>query len=250
MGDADCPFCGTKYLSDEQAAALDQIAKVGAPTWGRICISFRNDASRIEACDALRVQWEHQEQVPTHQILFPFQAEKFSAPVDRITLFAPQSSMSSLAKFVEIRLSGKVDLTFTQMSLTEIYSERDAWLAQRKEVSAQEAYAYHKATGCPISRASQVLAAMSVDLRIRVQRAVREQRNTDRLLHDPLENDQAFAAIIKDAGRAAEAAILVKGPLRRGSCHAIWQEQARILLEQHEIAWFSPQQMNPDANFD
>ena len=98
--------------------------------------------------------------------------------------------------------------------------------------------------------ARRVLGGMEPVLRARVLEAARTQRPRSEPLHDPLEDDPVLKPIIVRAAIEAERIVRSRGPLRRGSCYSIWREQARILLEQHQLAWFSPQQMNPYASFD
>lgn len=118
------------------------------------------------------------------------------------------------------------------------------------EIANDEIFAYHKATGCPVVDARCVLEGMEPLLRGRVLEAARTQTPDRGPLHDPIEDDPTLTHIIEQAAAEAKKLVSSRGPLRMGSCHAIWREQARILLEKHQIIWFSPQQMNPRACFD
>jgi hypothetical protein len=118
------------------------------------------------------------------------------------------------------------------------------------QVSTNDVFLYHKTTGCPVLEAKNLLAEMDPSLLVRVLRAALEQSGNDDLLYDPIENDPAIREIIAQAATAAKDVVLSQGPLRMGSCHGIWREQARILKEEHGIDWFSPQKMNPSVCFD
>jgi hypothetical protein len=118
------------------------------------------------------------------------------------------------------------------------------------EITTDEVFAYHQATGCPLTDARRVLAEMLPLLRARVLVAARTQSPRSEPLHDPLEDDPALRSIIEQAAIEAERIVRSRGRLRMGSCHSFWREQARILSEKHQLAWFSPQQMNPNASFD
>ena len=52
---------------------------------------------------------------------------------------------------------------------------------------------------------------------------------------------------IRQAAKKAEKLVPEVG---MGRCHAIWEAQARILWEEHDIKWFSPAEMNPGVMFD
>jgi hypothetical protein len=126
-------------------------------------------------------------------------------------------------------------------------------LALRKmnsEITTDEVFAYHQATGCTLMDARRVLGEMAPLLRARVLESARTQSSRSEPLHDPLEDDPALRPIIERAAIEAERIVRSRGPLRMGSCHSIGREQARILSEKHQLAWFSPQQMNPYACFD
>ena len=114
----------------------------------------------------------------------------------------------------------------------------------------RDVLAYHQATGCPVLRAKARLGKMQPELRERVMQAVINfGAAPSRLLIDPIEKDPQFADAIKAAFTEAEAIVRGKGLTGRGSCHALWREQERILCERN-IRWYSPKIMNPDIRFD
>ena len=117
-------------------------------------------------------------------------------------------------------------------------------------VTTEEAFAFHKATGCPILRAIEVLARMEPLLKERVLLACTVYPKRSLMLRDPIESHPATAEFVKQAAIEAKAIVSTSGPLKRGSSHAIWREQARILAERHQITWFSPRQMNPGVLYD
>jgi hypothetical protein len=91
---------------------------------------------------------------------------------------------------------------------------------------------------------------MEPELRERVLLAIKNYvAASGRLLVDPIEKDPQFADAIKAALTEAEVIVRGKGLTGRGSCHAIWREQERILSERN-IHWYSLQIMNPDIRFD
>ena len=66
-------------------------------------------------------------------------------------------------------------------------------------------------------------------------------------LRDPIELDPVFGKLVKEASARAEKTIL---DIEIGRCHQIWDEQARILKQEHGIDWYSPAQMNPWNMYD
>ncbi|WP_338846285.1 hypothetical protein V8J88_21310 [Massilia sp. W12] len=115
--------------------------------------------------------------------------------------------------------------------------------------STEEAFAYHKATGCPVLRAKEVLEGMEPLLRERVLQAV-SQKMRSRVLRDPIEEDPKASSIIAQAREEAEVIVKQRGLSGKGVCHSIWFEQARILQDKFQIKWFSPKEMNPGVFFD
>jgi hypothetical protein len=95
------------------------------------------------------------------------------------------------------------------------------------KIPADEAFAYHRATGCPIAQARLALDQMQPILRARVLEAARTQIAKGDRLHDPLEDDPALGADHRAGGGGSEEVVISRGPLRRGICHALWREQAR-----------------------
>lgn len=88
-----------------------------------------------------------------------------------------------------------------------------------------------------------------------------------RILHDPIEDDPAYASIFEQVAREAEALIdqqiqerqrelrasgmeHMESMVRRGACHGIWHTMQRLLRERHGIEWRTPAQMNPGVCFD
>jgi hypothetical protein len=67
-------------------------------------------------------------------------------------------------------------------------------------------------------------------------------------LHDPIEDDEAFTSIIKEARKEAES--LIDSRLGMGRCHSIWARMKKILKEKHGIVWYTPAEMNPLVCFD
>ncbi|MCS3744946.1 hypothetical protein FHY18_000476 [Xanthomonas arboricola] len=114
--------------------------------------------------------------------------------------------------------------------------------------TTEEVFAYHKATGCPVMLAKDTLGAMQPLLRERVLLAI--QRPKRQGLVDPTQDDPHFAPLISAAAVEARELAQQAGRIGRGSCHFVWREQAGILLERHDIVWFSPKQMNPHIMHD
>lgn len=108
---------------------------------------------------------------------------------------------------------------------------------------------YHLATGCPVSRAKELLSEMQPALRERVLVAIKQQMD-QRFLVDPIESDPLLAAKVQEAKEEAQHAARLSGHVGRGSCHFVWLMQAKILAERHGITWFSPREMNPEMVFD
>jgi hypothetical protein len=116
------------------------------------------------------------------------------------------------------------------------------------KASVAEIALYHKATGCPIAQAATTLEAMQPELRRRVLAAATSQVG---ILHDPIEDEPAHSATVAAALVEAEEIIQKNGIAgRRGACHTLWSEQARILRERHGLVWHSRREMNPDVVFD
>jgi hypothetical protein len=89
------------------------------------------------------------------------------------------------------------------------------------------------------------------ELKRRIDLAAKSQREPSApfaLLHDPIEDDEATAQIIKAAQAKADAEIDSK--VRMGRCHGIWKRMKIILKEEHGVVWYSPRDMNPGVKFD
>jgi hypothetical protein len=120
----------------------------------------------------------------------------------------------------------------------------------KEEPSSADIALLHKATGCSLNRAKSLLNSMTPELRGRFLEAARTIAPGSHLLQDPLESDPATSKIVREAAVRAQELVAKRGLTGRGSCHAIWQEQARILEEEHGLSWYSPGRMNPDVRFD
>lgn len=116
-------------------------------------------------------------------------------------------------------------------------------------VNNEDILAYHRATGCPIIRAGEQLSQMEPLLRGRILQAI-QKPNRSLALRDPIEDEPVISKLIKAAAIEAEEIAKAGGRTGRGSCHFIWNEQARILSERHGIIWYSPAQMNPGVMYD
>jgi len=116
-------------------------------------------------------------------------------------------------------------------------------------ITAEDASAFHKATGCSIAKAVEVLEQIEPLRRERILLASRLPKRS-LTLRDPIESDPELSGIIRNAAEEASKIVSAQGTLKRGSCHSIWREQARILLERHQVVWFSPSEMNPGVLFD
>lgn len=113
----------------------------------------------------------------------------------------------------------------------------------------EQVKAFRKATGCAVGMIRPILEAMEPGLRQRMLIAVQTQDGP--IFHDPIEDDPAFKQIIENAHHAACKLIEASGLAnRRGACHGIWDEQARILKDEHDIVWYSCREMNPGSCFD
>jgi hypothetical protein len=67
--------------------------------------------------------------------------------------------------------------------------------------------------------------------------------------HDPLEDNEHFAAAMAEADRMArgEAGDTAN---RLGGCHLLWKIKKRVLKEEFGLAWQSPAELNPGTLFD
>lgn len=68
------------------------------------------------------------------------------------------------------------------------------------------------------------------------------------VLHDPIEDENATAKLVRKA--AAKAGAEIEKQLGMGRCHRIWSRTKEILREKHGITWHSPSEMNPGVRFD
>ena len=67
--------------------------------------------------------------------------------------------------------------------------------------------------------------------------------------HDPQEDDPALKNAFVSTEKQAEQN-LVNHPKGLGFCHMFWREKKRILKEEHDIDWKTPEEMNPHVIFD
>lgn len=117
------------------------------------------------------------------------------------------------------------------------------------ELSLEQIKQFRKATGCPVSKMRSVVEAMEPGLRERMLIAVKTQEGPK--FYDPIEDDPKFASVIKNAEHVAMKHVEeTVGAYRRGMCHLIWNEQARILKEVNGIIWYTPPEMNPGTCYD
>lgn len=89
------------------------------------------------------------------------------------------------------------------------------------------------------------------ELKRRIEVAGKNQRQPSAafsLLHDPIEDEEATACIVKDTQAKADAEIDSK--IRRGRCHSVWARMKKILKEEHRVIWYSPREMNSGVKFD
>jgi hypothetical protein len=109
-------------------------------------------------------------------------------------------------------------------------------------ISDEDVIAYSKATGFPAKDAREVLVTLKPALRKRVLRAARSKPRRDGLLHDPVEDEPGMRKLVRQAAAKAGRVVTYRG---MGRCHAVWEEQARILWKEHRIRWYSPAKMSP-----
>jgi len=129
---------------------------------------------------------------------------------------------------------------------------------------AEQIARLRKATGLGWLEARLYFAGRSAELCSRIVEA--KERQGSETLHDPIEEDPDYRQRISDAKAKAEqvyrdynakrnAEYTRRGlhhmvsESRRGSCHFIWRETKRMLVEEG-ITWYSPAEMNPGYKFD
>ena len=85
---------------------------------------------------------------------------------------------------------------------------------------------------------------------LRERLALAEQRRTDEeaLLYDPIEDDPQVRPVLAQAEALAREE-LSGVPDEMGFCHLLWTTKQRILHERLGVTWFSPADMNVDADF-
>jgi hypothetical protein len=90
------------------------------------------------------------------------------------------------------------------------------------------------------------------ELKRRIESAEKLQRRQGNskfpLLHDPFEDQEPTASLIKQVRDRVDAEVDQR--IRMGRCHAIWNKMKEILQTEHGIEWYSPAEMNPTVLFD
>ena len=81
----------------------------------------------------------------------------------------------------------------------------------------------------------------------RIIRALQEQ--ADDLLHDPIEDDPDYSAILERADKRVSE-LLKDEPRRMGYCHLQWRTKKHVLEEEYGVIWYSLSEMNPKVIFD
>jgi hypothetical protein len=112
-------------------------------------------------------------------------------------------------------------------------------------ISDTEVMAYCKATGCQLEFAREVLMKMKPALRERVLRSARSRAGGGGFMRDGsflVEDGPRARKLVYQAAAKANRVVTDQG---LGRCHAVWEEQKRILWKDHKIRWYSPTEMNP-----
>ena len=114
----------------------------------------------------------------------------------------------------------------------------------------------HEATGLGWIAAKEFVEHRPDELVSRIIEA--KEKQSDRILHDPIEDRPEMAATFDVVRRRAEETLdrwtatvsdgFRKRPL--GSCHLVWSEMRKVLKEEHGVLWFTPAEMNPGSVFD
>jgi hypothetical protein len=118
------------------------------------------------------------------------------------------------------------------------------------QLSKEELFRYHKRTGCPLLEARTLLENMEPTLFLRVVEATLRPAGELYRLLDPIEFAEDTRDIVSTARARAVALVSQRQGQRMGFCHAVWDEQTRILKAEYGLIWFSPQKMNPHTYFD
>jgi hypothetical protein len=119
--------------------------------------------------------------------------------------------------------------------------------ADYRVADAKTVMALRRATGMAIKDSKRFLETAAPELRARLLLAIESQVDP-RFLHDPIEDDPKIKQLIDAADKEA-AAELKDVKQRIDFCHLFWFTKKRILKERFDIAWFSPQEMNPGTRF-
>jgi len=127
--------------------------------------------------------------------------------------------------------------------------EQKAEADSKLELTLEQIKQFRITTGCPIGKIRAVIEAMEPGLRERILIAVQVQKGPR--LYDPIEDCEKIRLVIKNAKQVAARHVEeTVGARRKGICHLIWTEQARILKDEHGIVWYSPREMNPGTCYD
>jgi hypothetical protein len=95
------------------------------------------------------------------------------------------------------------------------------------------------------------MLSLDRELNRRIEVAEKQRRPSEAnllLLHDPIEDEEPTASLVREARNKADAELDMK--IRMGRCHGIWKRMKEILKTEHDIVWYSPAEMNPKVTFD
>jgi len=109
-------------------------------------------------------------------------------------------------------------------------------------ISAEDIINFCRATDIEIKFARAILTKIEQNLCKKILLAAKNNSLEDGFLKDPIELDPELGSLVQEARKKAES-LYPQDEI--GSCHVIWQEQARILFEDYGIEWKSPAEMNP-----
>src|SRR4051812_24573440 len=102
---------------------------------------------------------------------------------------------------------------------------------------AQQIARLRHATGMGVLQSRIFLLGNSPELIDRIIRA--RETQSERLLHDPIEDEGKFSAAISEADREV-GRLLKDKPRKLGLCHLEWKHKKTILKERFGITWYSP----------
>lgn len=132
-------------------------------------------------------------------------------------------------------------------------------------ISAELVFDVRRRTGMPVLECKRYLEQLPPADYAKFMVAIATQHG--QILHDPIEDDPAYASILDEVAREAEYLIdqqiqkrqrelrangleHMESMARRGVCHGIWHIMQRLLRERHGVEWRTPAQMNPGVCFD